>query len=228
MPLEQMDFPASYEALRPVVEHEYYDHRAVPQLEEYLDEQVKSGTYDFEANKALLKLYQFFPDLCKPETVALLLTKALMNVPSTDFKALMYIVPPALHRCEPVSSLKRGADSLETAKFVDFWQTCLEGDMPGLVEKVPGFKKHIRMFIVHTLATTFQAVKRQNMEQCLDLDDKELEDFVAANSDVVSAAPDGLEFKFALNEFNQIQPKKFKESVEFDKILKTIDKLSSF
>lgn len=36
---------------------------------------VKSGTYDFEANKALLKLYQFFPDLCKPETVALLLAK---------------------------------------------------------------------------------------------------------------------------------------------------------
>lgn len=43
MPLEQMDFPASYEALRPVVEHEYYDHRAVPQLEEYLDEQVSVG-----------------------------------------------------------------------------------------------------------------------------------------------------------------------------------------
>lgn len=36
-----------------------------------------------------------------------------------------------------------------------------------------------------------------------------------------------LQFKFALNEFNQIQPKKFKESVEFDKILKTIDKLSN-
>lgn len=48
-------------------------------------------------------------------------------------------------------------------------QTCLDGDMPALIEKVPGFKKHIRMFIVHTLATTFQAVKRQNMEQCLDL-----------------------------------------------------------
>lgn len=41
MPLEQMDFPASYEALRPVVEHEYFDHRAVPQLEEHLDEQVR-------------------------------------------------------------------------------------------------------------------------------------------------------------------------------------------
>ena len=37
--------------------------------------QVKSGTYDFEANKALLKLYQFFPDLCQPEKVALMLAK---------------------------------------------------------------------------------------------------------------------------------------------------------
>lgn len=41
MPLEQMDYPASYAALRPVVEHEYFDHRAVPQLEEYLEEQVR-------------------------------------------------------------------------------------------------------------------------------------------------------------------------------------------
>lgn len=227
MPLEQMDFPASYEALRPVVEHEYFDHRAVPQLEEYLDEQVQSGTYDFEANKALLKLYQFFPDLCKPEIVALMLAKALMNAPSTDFMALMYIVPPSVHRSEPVSSLKRGADSLETAQFVDFWQTCAEGDMPPLIETVPGFTKHIRVFIVHTLATTFQSVARQNLEQCLDLDGAELEAFIAANSDVVTMAPGGQEFKFNLNEFNQIQPKKFKESVEFDKILKTIEKLSS-
>lgn len=41
--------------------------------------------------------------------------------------------------------------------------------MPALIEKVPGFKKHVRVFIVHTLATTFQDSTRQNMEQCLDL-----------------------------------------------------------
>jgi len=46
--------------------------------------------------------------------------------------------------------------------------------------------------------------------------------------DVLFRSSLSLQFKFALNEFNQIQPKKFKESVEFDKILKTIDKLSSF
>lgn len=57
--------------------------------------------------------------------------------------------------------------------FRQWWsaarQTCEEGDMPALIEKVPGFKKHIRVFIVHTLATTFQDSTRENMEQCLDL-----------------------------------------------------------
>lgn len=48
-------------------------------------------------------------------------------------------------------------------------QICAEGDMPALIETVPGFTKHIRVFIVHTLASTFQAVKRLSMEQCLDL-----------------------------------------------------------
>ncbi|CAM9370860.1 unnamed protein product [Discosporangium mesarthrocarpum] len=117
-----MDFPASYEAMRPVVEHEFFDHRAVSQLEEYLEEQVKSNTYEFEANKALLKLYQFFPDLCKDDVVAKILAKALMNLPSTDFTALMYLVPPPLHRSGIVSALKRCSEALETAKFVDFWQ----------------------------------------------------------------------------------------------------------
>lgn len=36
------------------------------------------------------------------------------------------------------------------------------------------------------------------------------------------------QFKFALNEFNQIQPKKFKESVEFDRIIKTMEKMANF
>lgn len=48
-------------------------------------------------------------------------------------------------------------------------QTCAEGDMPALIEKVPGFKKHIREFILQTLASTFQSVKRESIEQSLDL-----------------------------------------------------------
>lgn len=55
--------------------------------------QVKSSTYDFEANKALLKLYQFFPDLCKPESVALMLTKV-----SARSRHIVYYPGRSVHR----------------------------------------------------------------------------------------------------------------------------------
>lgn len=48
-----MEFPASYEGMRPVVEHEYFDHRAVPQLEEYLDEQVSEECVEPVLSRAL-------------------------------------------------------------------------------------------------------------------------------------------------------------------------------
>ena len=45
--------PPSYESMRAVVEQEYYNHRVVPQLEEYLKEQAATQTYDFEAHPVL-------------------------------------------------------------------------------------------------------------------------------------------------------------------------------
>lgn len=41
--------------------------------------------------------------------------------------------------------------------------------MPALIDTVPAFTRHIRVFIVHTLASTFQAVSRHTLEQSLDL-----------------------------------------------------------
>lgn len=41
--------------------------------------------------------------------------------------------------------------------------------MPALIDTVPAFTRHIRLFIVHTLASTFQAVGRLTLEQSLDL-----------------------------------------------------------
>ena len=36
-------------------------------LEEYVSQQVRDGTYDLDANMALLKLYQFYPDRVRNE-----------------------------------------------------------------------------------------------------------------------------------------------------------------
>lgn len=78
MPLEQMDFPASYQALRPVVEHEYFDHRAVPQLEEYLDEQVETRV--FCASRRVLCLH-CFPAVGRHFSVAFLSCDIYSHVP---------------------------------------------------------------------------------------------------------------------------------------------------
>lgn len=77
---------------------------------------VKSGTYDFEANKALLKLYQFFPDLCKPETVALLLTKVCVCASPRRYDAWpARIVASRQHmECEYVGAWREGS--------IDGWQ----------------------------------------------------------------------------------------------------------
>lgn len=47
--------------------------------------QVSENMYDLEANLAILKLYQFFPNLYKPEIVCWILLKSLTNLPNTDF-----------------------------------------------------------------------------------------------------------------------------------------------
>jgi hypothetical protein len=54
-------------------------------LEEHVKNQCRNGTSDLEANLAVLKLYQFNPDLAKEEIIGLILIKALMNLPRNDF-----------------------------------------------------------------------------------------------------------------------------------------------
>ncbi|CAM9477984.1 unnamed protein product [Phaeothamnion confervicola] len=225
MPFDHMGLPTSYEVIRPVVEHEFFDHRSVPQLEAYVTEQVSTNTYDFEANKALLKLYQFFPDLCKDNIVALVLAKAFMNLPSTDMAALLCILPKQQAAREPAQTLVRCAEAMETARFSDFWGLIRAEEAADFVEDVPGFADRARRFVVGALAPLFQDVTKEYFEGCVGLSGEALAAFVAAHADMVRL--DGDRVRFALNRYNQSQPKKFKEAVEFDKMLGVINRLEA-
>ena len=218
--LEPMSVPASFEAMRPVVEHEYFDHRAVPQLEQYLEDQVASNTYDCEANRALLKLYSFFPDLAKERSVALVLAKALMNLPASDMQAVVYLLPPPLAQQNPIANLLRCGEQLERAEFDLFWQETESEDMPVFLEGVPGFRAQARRFIVSALSSVFQSTTREHFESCVGLSGADLAQFAAANSELLSLV--GGEVIFAKNAVNQRAPKKFKESVEFQQVLRVV------
>ena len=58
--------------------------------------QCDHGSYDFEANLALLKLYQFRPSCSKTDIAVRLLLKSLMQLPATDFVILRCVLPQSL------------------------------------------------------------------------------------------------------------------------------------
>ena len=56
--------------------------------------QVSENLYDLEANLAILKLYQFFPQLYKAEIACWILLKAIANLPHTDFVLCKCLLGP--------------------------------------------------------------------------------------------------------------------------------------
>jgi translation initiation factor 3 subunit K len=75
-----------------------FEIESVPVLVSFVKEQATSGTFDLEANIALLKLYQFYPQTIDRDVIATVLLKALMNMPTNDFLLCSYLVPEKLVR----------------------------------------------------------------------------------------------------------------------------------
>jgi len=61
-------------------------------LEEYVQYQIDNRFYDFDANMALLKMYQFDPSNFQGDKVADILLLALTNLPKPDFLLCKYLL----------------------------------------------------------------------------------------------------------------------------------------
>lgn len=146
-----------------------YDTQILPDLEDYVNFQAKTGTYDFDANRHLLKLYLFAPDTIKIEVVHKLLVKALMNLPETDFLSCICMLPLKLHEVEPVRSLIGLADLLETAQFKTFWNKARDNEQ---VHRVKGFESAIREFVAITVRSTYQMVPAPLFKELLNIGTK--------------------------------------------------------
>merc|ERR1712189_41494 len=62
-----------------------YNPENLNSLEHYVKMQAFEQTYNLDANLAVLKLYQFNPQMFKEDITCQILLKALMNLPNTDF-----------------------------------------------------------------------------------------------------------------------------------------------
>ncbi|CAN6699066.1 unnamed protein product [Malus baccata var. baccata] len=135
-----------------------YNPDILPDLENYVNEQVSSQTYSLDANLCLLRLYQFEPDRMSTQIVARILVKALMAMPSPDFSLCLFLIPERVQMEEQFKTLIVLSHYLETGRFSQFWDEASKNRH--IVEAVPGFEQAIQDYAVHVLSLTYQRVPR--------------------------------------------------------------------
>ena len=151
-------------------------------FEAYVDAQASGeGEYYFEANKALLKIYQFLPKEVDANKVALVLLLAMLEFPSagTDWLALSYLIPERLQKQEPISTALRCNNLLDACDFVGFWKKfgslSDNGDkyIKALVDRAtPVLQKGIceAMALTYRSASLDKVLANLNMESSATLD----------------------------------------------------------
>lgn len=83
-----------------------YSADTIPKLEAHVDAQITgSAPYHFDANRMLVKLYQFFPDSFNEKQLARILVLSLSEFPSTDLMALLCLVPEETQETEPIATI---------------------------------------------------------------------------------------------------------------------------
>ena len=71
-----------------------HDPNSIPALEAFVKAQVQNKTYHSDANLALLKLYQFFPNKRNDAIMLQILCKSLTKL--SDFLPCMYLLPESI------------------------------------------------------------------------------------------------------------------------------------
>jgi len=102
-----------------------YSNSIKDRLEKYAESQcLGKAPYMFDANRTLLKLYQFYPP-ADNERTALVLLNGFLQFPSTDLLALSCLVPVSNanpnSRSPLCASILESAELLDSCQFSEFW-----------------------------------------------------------------------------------------------------------
>ena len=191
-----------------------YDVPTGAKLEAHVTSQLSQKTYDFAANKALLKNYQINSVNLKIEFVSNVLILSLMRLPSTDFLALTYLIPTSVVQHESIVRIKKCADALERGKFHQFWEEYVGSQ--ALFSQANGFVDFIRVFILSNLRDTFKTLPKNLFQQQLGLNDSSVVSFCESNKLVEKIA--GEDIVFASNDENQNKSHQFDENVRIEEV----------
>ncbi|KAJ7655111.1 armadillo-type protein [Mycena polygramma] len=200
-------------------------------LEDYLYHQIRSQEYDCLANLAILKLYQFNPDLYNPDVVINILIKALTASPLPDFNLCISLLDERpinanLDEPDPLPSLlptlKLLNDLLYRCRFPAFWEVYQSDELDSLrdnytVECV-GFEDAVREVAIRAVKATFTRISADRLASYLDLNGSDLAAFVEKKGwkmevNVVGIPP---------NPDNQIEATVVQENIKLPQLTKVI------
>lgn len=157
----------------PLVGAERYQVDKLEALERGVEEQAKQNTYNLDANLALLRFYQFQPSKVKIHILARVLLKAMMQLPRSDYRACVHLIPEKLQSDETIYKVVQLANSLDTSRFQDFWTASVA--LKDVLSPVTGFYDAIRTFILHVVSLTFQRIPKKTLSEYLRLESGSLD-----------------------------------------------------
>lgn len=207
--------------LKDLYEKDPYGDATVAKLEAYAKEELAgSSVYDFEANKALVKYYQCFPDKTNVDMLLGVLMMALMHLPATDFLALSCIAPGTA--AQSMTAIQELADALTSGRFGPFWGSM--GAIKGKAYMPKDFEAKVRAYILTSVQRTFTNISRAQVETMLGLSGGDLEKLLSASAVVRESKPDIIVFSPCTE--NQKSGAKFDETLSFDDVLKVMKTLA--
>ncbi|KAI0499288.1 hypothetical protein KFK09_020191 [Dendrobium nobile] len=160
-----------------------YNPDILADLENYVNEQVLSQTYNLDANLCLLRLYQFEPQRMSIQIVERILIKALMAMPAQDFSLCLFLIPEQVQMEERFKTLIVLSHYLETSRFHQFWEEAAKNRH--ILEVIPGFEQAIQAYAIHVLTLTYQKVPRPVLAEAINIEGLSLDKFLeyqAANN----------------------------------------------
>lgn len=210
-----------------------YNPNNVSILEDYLYHQIRNEEYDCLANLAILKLYQFNPELYNPGVVINILIKALTAAPSPDFNLCVSLLderpinapldePDPLPILLPV--LRSLHDLLFRCRFPTFWDIYRSDELEILRDnytvEVVGFANAVRGVVIRAVKATFTRISTVRLSSYLALSGEDLFEYVTrlgwsidSASSVVSIPP---------NPDNQIEATVVQEDIKLPQLAKLI------
>ncbi|KAL0074931.1 armadillo-type protein [Phycomyces blakesleeanus] len=196
---------------------ERYNPENVNVLEEYLATQCKNGDYDLMANLAILKLYQFNPNLASTNVIINILAKALTAVPAPDFNLCLYLLSeqatlPAVEKLTTLQQL------LEQSRYAKFWETYNNEEYKSLTAAVVGFEAAIRQVIARVVAMSHQVISTSVLSSYLALSGDELTKF--CNEQQWQKKDDVVQIP--INEDNEAKAVVVIENIKFEQLTKVI------